>query len=330
MMPKIELTGLKSGVPIGFMAALGAFRHASAMDELGRVKLGWTAYGGQWCPLLLTENAVDADALARLFAERLKVMKKRPEFEWSKALKDVSPEAFRQRSESALDDERLAEWFHAFGCELVSKDGKLEPTPFDMTFAAQFFLLKAACLTTELATPDKRLGDGPNIASFGEALFGPWKYSDNQHSLGWDPSTVLIGAFTPKEPSPMKKAGVRAAIWLAMESLPFFPCFHQRGLATIGFQTKGRHEKFRWPIWQSPLTLAAARVLIQHSIKLKPDELSKRGIAAVYASETFKISKYGTSFRPAVLEMVAAESSLIVDRRSDPYPCPPDSALGQL
>ena len=309
-MPEIELTGLKSGVPIGFMAALGVFRHASAMDELGAVKLGWTPYGGQWCALLFTEKAVDADGLAKLFAERLKAMKNRPEFEWSKALKDVSPEAFRERSESALANERLAEWFQAFGCELASKDGKLEPTPFDMTVARQRFLADAAWLTKDLATPDKKLGDRSNITSFKEALFGPWKYSDNQHSLGWDPSTILMGAFTPKAPTAMYKAGVRAAVWLAMESLPFFACFHDGRLATTGFQTKGRHEKFCWPVWGAPLSIDSVRVLIEHSPMLEAGELSGRGIEAVYTSEVFKPNKYLTSFQPAVLEMVAAKGDL--------------------
>ncbi|HEX3683144.1 MAG TPA: hypothetical protein VHU83_11455 [Bryobacteraceae bacterium] len=286
------------------------------MDELGEVKLGWTPYGGQWCALLVTEKSVDADRLARLFADRVKPMKCRPEFDWSPALKDVSPEALRERSQLALS-EGLAEWFQAFGCELsTSKDGKLQSTPFDMTVARQLFLANAAWLTKNLATPDKRRGDAPNIVSFAEALFGPWKYQDDQHSLGWDPSTILMGAFTPKAPTAMNKAGVRAAVWLAMESLPFFPCFYDSGLATTGFKKQGRDERFSWPIWEAPLTVASARVLIEHSITLQAGELSTRGIAAVYTSQVFKPNKYLTSFQPAVLQIRPATSdSLTVPTR---------------
>jgi hypothetical protein len=174
-----------------------------------------------------------------------------------------------------------------------------------MTVARQLFLKDAAWLTKDLATPDRKRGDALNIASFHEALFGPWKYQDNQHSLGWDPSTILMGAFTPKAPTAMKKAGVRAAVWLAMESLPFFRCFHDGGLATSGFQKQGRHEKFRWPIWEPPLTISAVRVLLEHSLALEEGELSRRGIAAVYVSEVFKPNKYLTSFQPAELELAA-------------------------
>jgi hypothetical protein len=302
-MPQIRLTGLKSGVPIGFMAALGAFRLASEMDQLGTAQLGWIPYGGQWCAQLRTENPVDEDGLAKLFADRVKSMKIRPEFEWSEAIKNASPEAFRQRSQAALNQEGMANWFQAFACELVSKEDKLDPTPFDMTVARQLFLADAAHLTKELATPDKKRGDAPNVESFHEALFGPWKYRDNQHSLGWDPSTILMGAFTPKAPTAMTKAGVRAAVWLATESLPFFPCFHDGGLATAGFEKHGRFEKFCWPIWESPLTIASARVLIAHSLALESSDLAARGIAAVYTSEVFKPNKYLTSFQPAVLKM---------------------------
>ena len=71
-MPQIKLTALKSGVPIGFMAALGTFRHACLMPELGAVKLGWAPYGGQWCAALETANPISADRLVELFTARLK------------------------------------------------------------------------------------------------------------------------------------------------------------------------------------------------------------------------------------------------------------------
>src|ERR1019366_10635547 len=60
-MPQIKLVALKSSVPIGFMAALGTFRHAQTMADLGAVKLGWTPMGGQWCAVLETSNEVGAD-----------------------------------------------------------------------------------------------------------------------------------------------------------------------------------------------------------------------------------------------------------------------------
>jgi hypothetical protein len=46
---------------------------------------------------------------------------------------------------------------------------------------------------------------------------------DRQHSFGWDPSTVKLGAFTWKAPTALANTGVRATVWLAFEDLPLFP-----------------------------------------------------------------------------------------------------------
>ena len=305
-MPQLRLTALKSSVPIGFMAALGAFRHANAMPELGLMKLGWKAHGGRWCAVLEISNEVSADRLVQLFVERVKDMGKRPEFTWSNAVKNARTAELRREAQHALeaasaDNHQLVDWFQAFASELAHKEGVLESTPFDMTVARQLFLADAEWLTKRLAEPDRNRGDEVNAESFREALFGPWKYRDNQHSLGWDPATILMGAFTPKAPTSMSKAGVRAAVWLAMESLPFFPCFFESGLATCGFVKKGRKQSFHWAVWESPLSLTAVRTLLAQVPAIEEDERSGRGLCAMYTSAVYKPNKYLTSFQPAVL-----------------------------
>ncbi len=306
-MPQLRLTALKSSVPIGFMAALGAFRHANAMPQLGLVKLGWKPHCGQWCAVLEISNEVSADGLVQLFVERVKDMGERPEFTWSNAVKSSKTTELRREAQHALeaasaDNHQLVDWFQAFASELAHKEGVLESTPFDMTVARQLFLADAEWLTKSLAEPDKKRGDEVNAESFREALFGPWKYGDNQHSLGWDPATILMGAFTPRAPTSMSKAGVRAAVWLAMESLPFFPCFFESGLATCGFVKKGRKQSFHWAVWESPLSLTAVRTLLAQAPGIEEDEKVGRGLCAMYTSAVYKPNKYLTSFQPAVLK----------------------------
>lgn len=289
------------------MAALGTFRHANSMPELGTVKLGWALHGGQWCAELETSYEVSAGGLVELFVERVKNMGERPEFTWSDAVKSAQTADFRREAQHALeqagsDDHQLVDWFHAFASELAHKDGVLESTPFDMTVARQLFLADAKWLTKSLAEPDKKRGDALNSESFREAMFGPWKYGDNQHSLGWDPATILMGAFTPKAPTAMNKAGIRAAVWLAMESLPFFPCFFEGGLATCGFVKKGRKQNFQWAIWESPLSLASVRTLLAQAPGIDKAEKLGRGLCAMYSSAVYKPNKYLTSFQPAVLK----------------------------
>ena len=307
-MNRIDLTGLKSGTPIGFMAALGTFRHAERIGELGGVKLAWIPHGGQWCAALHTEESIDSfEAFVKLLLERVKSLGQRREFDWSDAVKSVLPAAFAQASGAAIqeaskDDHEFADWFAAFGSELAPKNEKVESTPLDMTVARQLFLKDAAALTTNLATPDKKAGDKLNLASFREALLGPWRYKDNQHSLGWDPSTVLMGAFTPKAPTAMSKAGVRGAVWLQPWRLcRFFPCVYDGELATRGF-TSGKKQRFIWPIWTVPLSGMAIRTLLSHTTdETQVIKWKARGVAAIYSSEVYKPNKYLTSFQAAVL-----------------------------
>ena len=307
-MGKIKLTGLKSGVPIGFMAALGTFRQAERMPELGMVKLAWTPYAGQWCAVLDMTEPVEAEEFVRLLLSRVKSMGERREFAWADAVKSASKKAYLDAAgpvlaEASADDHELADWFAAFASDLALKKDtdQVESTPLDMTVARQQFLTDALWLTRSLATADGKGSDAANVGSFREALFGPWKYADNQHSLGWDPSTILMGAFTPKAPTAMPKAGVRAAVWLAMESLPFFPCVYDRGLATRSFMSAKRKLSMLWPIWTEPLSIAAVRTLLSQAPNMKPKEWSLRGVPAVYSSTIFKPNKYLTSFQPAVL-----------------------------
>jgi hypothetical protein len=308
-MAQIRLTALKSGLPIGFMAALGTFRQATHMPELGTVELAWTPHAGQWCAVLHMSEPVEPEIFVKLLLDRVKASGDRPEFQWSDAIKTRSREEFAKGARPAIEaasaaDHELADWFAAYCSELALKNetDKVESTPLDMTVARQQFLADAAWLTTSLATPDKKAGDALNIASFRETLFGPWRYSENQHSLGWDPSTILMGAFTPKAPTAMNKAGVRGAVWLAMESLPFFPCVYQDGrLATRAFVRQKRRLTFQWPIWAQPLSRLAVQTLLSQVPEMKPEEWKARGIAGVYSSEVYKPNKYLSSFQPAVL-----------------------------
>jgi hypothetical protein len=289
------------------MAALGTFRHAAHIPELGTVELGWTPHAGQWCASLHTTEPRESEAFVKLLLDRVKAAGDRPEFQWSEAVKTRSREEFAKAARPAIEvasaaDHEFADWFAAFGSELVLKNDKVESTPLDMTVARQQFLADAAWLTTSLATPDKKVGDALNLASFQETLFGPWKYAENQHSLGWDPSTILMGAFTPKAPTAMNKAGVRGAVWLAMESLPFFPCVYQAGrLATRAFVREKRKLSFQWPIWTQPLSRTAVQTFLAQVPDMKPEEWNARGVAAVYSSNVYKPNKYLSSFQPAVL-----------------------------
>ncbi|MFN7925867.1 MAG: hypothetical protein U0Q16_37555 [Bryobacteraceae bacterium] len=300
-MGEILLTGIPGDTPIGAMAAFGVLRLCEEKLGFAGPRLGWRRAGGSWRPLLVLSEDLQAEGLAARLASSLTDCGERHDLRWTEQVKATPGPALHDCAESAAEDE--LRWLCSFGCELVLDEGKLRPTPFDMSVARQKFPADIRKLTEGLRDDEDAIN---------EALFGPWRYEDDQHSLGWDPSTVKLGAFTEEAPTKMKNTGVRAAVWLAYESLPLFPCFYaDGGLGVRGFKRGKRNRyEFRWPVWQTPITLRTLRSLLASAeLMSEAEELGpilERGVAAVYASEKFKPNKYMVSFRPAELLAEAA------------------------
>src|SRR5262249_30988777 len=151
----------------------------------------------------------------------------------------------------------------------TDEQGQLVPTAFYMTSGQQKFLKEVRRLVENVAT-GTRIGRRTKAAAemFEEALFGPWRYEDVQHSLGWDPATERLHALRARSPTKEASEGVAAAVALAFEAIPLFPCFVDgRQMKTTGFPTRpsgGRRSisYFTWPLWECPLPLDSVRSLV--------------------------------------------------------------------
>ena len=303
-MNPIELTGLRADLPIGAMAAFGCLRVCQRLPELRGAKLAWAASGVH--AVLWTPAETSREELVALLMQDVRKAENRDELKWSEQIKTASRDEFRKGAKKALDgatggDHEAADWFSAFGSELVlDREGRIESTPFDMSVARQKFLADARRLAAGLSERAGRSGKSATDA-YTEALFGPWKYADDQHSLGWDPTTMKLGAFAYKAPASMVNSGVRAAVWLAFESLPLFPCFCSRGLQLPSFRHARREFTLCWPVWQAPISLDTLKCLLGLAALTQDsppeEELAARGVTAVYRSARFKPNKYLANFR---------------------------------
>jgi hypothetical protein len=302
-MNAIPLTGLRPDLPIGAMAAFGVLRICERIAGLRGSKLRWE--NNEYAVLEIPGEAGEG-WLVDALVEDVRSASEREELTWSEQIKTATLDTFRKKAATALEKRGdAAEWFAAFGTELQLDRSEefIEPTPFDMSVARQKFLADALKLARSLTKNAE--------TAYREALFGPWRYADDQHSLGWDPGTMKLGAFTHRAPTTMANCGVRAAVWLAFEALPLFPCFYAKGLAITAFHRQGRDYTLCWPVWRDPVSLNELRALLAWEGLVADDlpvgEMQIRGVTAIYQSRKFKPNKYLSSFQPAELVATAAE-----------------------
>lgn len=302
-MAEIVLTGLPGDAALGFLAALGALRHAATVAGWDPVTLHWAPHSGQWRPVLTASGPLDRATLLRALAGRAEALREgRPELQWADQVKKTAVPAYR--TEAARQRATHGAWFAAFASELCrARDGTLRSTPFDMTGGQQKFLEKLRGLSAALARSPRQAEE-----ALDEALFGPWQYKpatnrmdrEVSHSLGLDPATLLEGAFTAEAPTTIAdKRGIRGAVWLAFEALPLFPCVAVRGQPLApGFHRDGRTLHFCWTLWDVPLSVVAARALLAQ----EPDLLRARaGVVRQYRSARVNLNKDYYTLGPAEL-----------------------------
>jgi hypothetical protein len=309
-MKQISLTGLRPDLPISVMAAFGLLRICSRLLDNQEPRLAWVDSGSGLNAALQTKEDLSHSDLVSILIKSVSETINYAAFKWAGQLKSEKVEIFSGHAMQALAastslDRKETDWFASFGSDLVKNDeDELRTTPFDMSVARQKFPSDAIKLGSSFINDEK------SRDYFHEALFGPWRYADDQHSFGWDPTTMKMGAFTHKAPTGMANTGVRAAVWLAFESLPLFPCFYSRGLATRALKRDKQQLSLCWPIWDGAIDLSELKSLLSWSgilaPEISPEEARGRGLLAIYRSVQFKPNKYLASFRPPELVYAAS------------------------
>ncbi len=321
-MSEIPLSGLKAGEPIGFLAGLGLLRVCSRREALGVVKLGWKQPAGA-AGVLVTDAECGPDRLVEQVLDhmggrhQLPLLSGRPASGSTIGDKDwddvkVDPDLFAAllratRPHVKLDDRESADFLAALGSELVTakSTNDVRPSALHMTSGNQKFLkmLRDLARSLDSAAWNCKEASCPPADAFREALFGEWQCADQFSSLGYDPTTEAIYALCDAAPADAKAWSTRAAVWLAVEALPLFPCFPVAGrLHTRGFDKSGT--RFRWPVWNAPLSLSAIRTVLGlpalAAAEPSPITLGAYGICAVFEAERVTIGKGYGQFRPGI------------------------------
>jgi hypothetical protein len=321
-MSEILLSGLKAGEPIGFLAGIGLLRVCARREALGSVKLGWQQPAGA-AGVLFTGADCEPDRLIEEVLDhmhgrhQLPVLSGRPaagntvgDAGWDDV--KVKPDRFAAllratRPHANPDDRESTDFLAAMGSEMITAKSTddIRPSALHMTSANQQFLKMLRNLARSLdsaAWKCKEASCSPEDALH-EAVFGDWRCEDQFSAMGYDPTAEAIYALADIAPTDAKAWSTRAAVWLAVEALPLFPCFPVGGrLHTRGFDKSGT--RFRWPVWHAPLSLSAVRTLVGLPALFAPElssiTLGSYGICAVFESERVTIGKGFGQFRPGI------------------------------
>jgi hypothetical protein len=296
------LSGIDAANPLGYLAALGAFR---LLSETGaNVQMRWVP-DGVWRAELI---GVEEQNEASICEELLKAPRAPAEaFIELIANKNITVDGvtFSKLSTEAgqsalLEDRRAADFAAAFGSEVCedAKKGRIEHTSF--------------CFITGSGHQDfldtmRALGEKTSASDLRRALFMRWNYPDKGCSMRWDPGEAREYALRWKNPGPEGAWTEWGANRLAIEALPLFPSFPVgRHLETTGFREAKPWEEFTWPVWQEAVTCDTVRSLVSLA-ELQNDQPNRKllgavGISEVYRAQRIRIgagANFKVSFRPA-------------------------------
>ena len=319
-MNEIRLTGLIGSHPLGALAAFGLLRVSSQIPDLGEVRLAWERENDWIAVLQVGLNAARDElpsALVRALMQRQCGRAGAPFLTWNDDVKVEPAEYARllatKQHECQPTEREVVDFLAAFGSEAIKarSTGDVKPTAFHMTAGQQKFLKSVRELAGSLdprRVPSR--GETPSdVASdtreaFGRALFGPWKYGDECHAMGWDPATEALHALSGRAPTDAKPHSERAAVWLAFEALPLFPTAPDgKRLVTRAFDERASF--FSWPIWCGAISVntLASLLALPDLVASEPPaaELRHRGIVALYRSRCERDANGRGTFRNAQL-----------------------------
>lgn len=295
----VLLCGLDGTNPLGFLAALGAFRLLAGANPT--LKMLWRPSDGTWRPVLRGSEFRVEQLGDKLFGSLAALDKS----VWS--LDKKLPFAGEHlRSEAALavnaassGAREKVDGIAAIGVECYRDDkGNFEETAFRLIRSGdnqQNGLLAYAIRTMDLC----------RATQIQTALSDIWRYQDEKTSFRWDPNEDRGYALQWGNPSDDGSLTERGANCLALMALAMFPTIPAHGeAATVGFGLRQPKQlSFTWPIWTIPVSIDTIKSLLslQQLQRLQPDRklLLFSGIEAAYRSDRVMTSTYYANFTPA-------------------------------
>jgi hypothetical protein len=302
-MSSVVFRGIEGSNPLGFLTALGALRLSDLVWRDQGIRLQWIRDGG-WRPQLSGLPMEDEAAFCRVLHEQAPWAPLDAFIALGNNLtvtRNLFGEVARRvAAETTGTDRRAADFAAAFGSDVIEDRDKDRIEYTDLCFITgsghQHFLGTA-----------RGLAKSAGSEHIGEALFGPWRYSDRGLSMRWDPDDAKEYALRWRDPSVGGVSSIWGANRLAFEALPLFPTIPQgKRLRTTGFQRHDRAHEFTWPLWTQPATMDTVRSLLslRELEEAVPDrvQLQAMGVDEIFRVQRVRIGQganFKISFRPS-------------------------------
>ncbi len=289
------LTGIDGSNPLGYLAALGAFRVLSASLPEAKLQMYWENKNNQgpWRPVICGNKdwpSTNEELVRQLLQELYEDPQTYPPIRLAEAIdKESVRGVFQAASVNASVDQRVdADWLSCNGSDLTGPDviSQLQTTRRD------YHAINIRGLLTTTTGEHLR-----------RTLFHAWDYSDPIAgvSLHLEPREDRRHAYQWHVPSgdPTRGncGGMIGANRLALEAWPLFQSLPAGDrLTTAGFRgTRANNTSFAWPIWTGSFDLATLQSVLGlaqlHSKEDVTQELRVMGIPVVYQCRRILVGK---------------------------------------
>ncbi len=291
----LPMVGLEVDNLLAFLALLGLLRSLETSRSEWSPRASWQ--GPPWRAQLHLEQIATEGEVATAAKEGLERIAASFDVDGRKNV-DFDAREYRAYAQRVRGDPIGAALAAALSAELPEKaQGEVYAAPLVMMFGQghQNFLerlIAAARGTNEVVTPAMN-----EATKLEEALFRPWRRTDETDGFRWDPDEDQRYALRFGNPS---KAGaaptVHGANRLAAIGLLSCPCLPaQRGhRPRVPGVTNERELAFVWPIWTPALPRTAIERILSHPdvIDPKPEVLRPFGVVEIYRARRISNGKF--------------------------------------
>lgn len=309
-----RLEGLEPGNLLGFLALLGLLRALEAKRSEWHPRAWWDVNSPPVRPYLTLSTPQSREAVCEAAEDGVESLMKVLDFGDATDLKLSSDDARtlcqsvteRLRVDESEQGEASARYFADLCAALFSEaatddeKAKVQPTPLAYPSVATSNFLRSLKAIAKSGMPESRSRGRSFPKSPAEclmqALFLPWNRADRPVGLRWDPDEAKRHALqwrAPTKDPPTTQYGANRLAIVGLSAVTGVPTISgtRVTLSVLGGLGSGDRFSLAWPIWRTPISLAAVRTLLSHPQLRERGALNHFGVDHVRVTRRINLDR---------------------------------------